>query len=239
MKKPLVSIVIPSYNERKNLLVLIPKIIAVFRAMPSWHYEIIVVDDNSPDGTADAVRRKFRDRVRVIRHGGKRDLGRSIAQGIYASAGSILIGMDADGNHDPACIPELLERLRSADMAVASRFVRGGGMADRMRYIGSALLNTAFRFVLGFPVRDNTSGFYAIARKRLMQLGIRDIYYGYGEYHVRLVWRAKQHGLTFAEVPVFYQSRRYGESKSRLFSMVFPYCMAAVSLRLLHGRRDG
>lgn len=238
MKKPLVSIVIPSYNERKNLLVLIPKIIAVFRMMPTWQYEIVVVDDNSPDGSADAVRRKFRDRVRVIRRGGTRDLGRSIAQGIYASAGSILIGMDADGNHDPACIPILLERLHSADMVVASRFVRGGGMADRARFIGSALLNAAFRFFLGFPVRDNTSGYYAISRKRLMQLGVRDIYYGYGEYHMRLVWRAKQHGLILAEVPVFYQSRRYGESKSHLFAMIIPYCMAAVSLRLTHGRRD-
>ncbi len=239
MKKTLVSVVIPSYNERENLLVLIPKIIAVFRKLPSFQHEIIVVDDNSPDGTAEAVRRKFRNPVYVMNHRGTRDLGRSIAQGIYASHGDILIGMDADGNHDPACIPRLLDRLRSEDLVVASRFVRGGGMADRARFIGSALLNAVFCVVLGFPVRDNTSGFYAIRKKQLRLLGVRDIYYGYGEYHVRLVWRAKQHGLTLAEVPVFYASRRHGESKSRLFAMIVPYCMAAVSLRLLHGRRNG
>lgn len=231
MHKILVSIILPSLNERDNLLVLIPEIFSVLRPT-RWTPEIIVVDDRSPDGTAAAVVRRFGARVRVIERRGIRDLGRSIAAGIRASHGTVIVGMDADGNHDPHVLPALLEAQEESDMAVGSRFVRGGGMDDTGRYLGTFAINLVFRFILGFPILDNTSGYYAIRKRKLSVLGPSHMYFGYGEYHLRLVWRAKQYGYRFREIPAYYRARTYGYSKSRMVGLFIRNGMTAIRLSL-------
>lgn len=225
----LVSVILPSYNERENILRLIPGIIRAVRKMPGWSAEIIIVDDNSPDGTAPAVRTKYGGVVRIIVRKNMRGLASAIAGGIHKAEGDVIIGMDADGNHDPVYIPVLLNGLASADLVVGSRFVRGGSMPGMWRYVVSWLFNRWINF-LGFPVLDSTSGFYAIKTGKLRQLGLKDIYQGYGEYHLRLVWRAKLLGLRIAEKPVKYGKRAYGQSKSRLPIMLITYIRTALQL---------
>lgn len=213
-------------------MALIPEIISHTQALEKWRVEIVVVDDNSPDGTASALRALYGARIRVIVRRHKRGLGTAIGEGVNAAKGDIILGMDADGNHDPRVIPRILDALSDSDMAVGSRFVQGGGMADTLRYVGSLVFNACLHFVFGFPIMDNTSGMYAIEKKKLHALGMHAIYYGYGDYHLRLVWRAKAQGFRIAEVPVFYQHRKHGQSKSRLPIMLITYTHAALRLRL-------
>ena len=225
-----VSIILPSYNERENLTVLIPKIFDVMRRLRAYTTEIIVVDDDSPDHTASAIQKRFGKRVRVIVRKRVRGLATAIRTGIAHSHGDIIVGMDADGNHNPISIPSLLRALSVSDLVVGSRFIHGGGMHDRVRYIASWLFNAVLRYVLLFPVWDNTSGYYVIRKKTLFQMKPDRIYQGYGDYHLRLVYAAKTLGFRVREVPVFYEDRRYGQSKSRLFIMAVSYLRTAINL---------
>ena len=233
MKKTTVTIVIPTYNERENILFLIPAIKKIEKKLKGYRLEIMVVDDNSPDRTGTSLRKTYgRDPwVRVIIRKNQRGLGTAIRDGIKAAKGRNIIGMDADFNHDPGCIPNLLQELNLADLVICSRFIPGGGMQDKKRYWGTRMFNLLLRTLLKFPSTDNASGYYAIRAKDLVNLGIGKIYYGYGDYHLRLVYSAKVKGLRIAETPVYYGDRRFGTSKSNLLSMSYTYLAEAIRLR--------
>ncbi|OGD84982.1 hypothetical protein A2618_02560 [Candidatus Collierbacteria bacterium RIFOXYD1_FULL_46_26] len=196
-------------------------------------FEILVVDDNSPDGTAEAVRKlaeKYPE-VRVIVRMKDRGLGLSIGRGISEAKGKIIIGMDADGNHDPDDLPHLINDLRGEiKLVVASRFKGSGGMKG-WRMLPTFLFNAMFR-LFGLPIWDNTSGYYAVHKSDLEKLGLTRIYYGYGDYHIRLVYYAATAGWKIVEVPTRYQPRLGGVSKSRLFKMAVEYTKEAIKLRL-------
>lgn len=228
----LVSIILPSYNERENLIVLIPKIRAAVSRLPAHKAEIIVVDDDSPDNTAGALRKRFGRKIRIIVRKRTRGLATAIRVGVAHARGDIIVGMDADGNHSPECIPSLLWALTTADLVVGSRFIKGGGMKDRGRYLASWLFNALLRYVLLFPVWDNTSGYYAIRKNTLLRMKPGHIYLGYGDYHLRLVYAAKLSKLSIREVPVWYGNRQYGQSKSRLLGMAISYLRTALFLFL-------
>lgn len=233
MKKQKVTIVIPTYNERDNLLALIPEIKKIASFLTGYSFEILIVDDDSPDGTGEAVRQRYLSShsVKIVIRKNERGLGTAIKTGIQKATGEIIVGMDADFNHDPTCILKLLAKLESCQLVIATRFLRGGGMEDRARFVGTYLFNIILRYVFGFPATDNASGYYAIRRRDLQHLEIERIYYGYGEYHLRLVYFASKEGYTIGEVPVYYQRRRYGESKSRLWWMAVHYLKEAIRLR--------
>lgn len=230
----MISIVIPTYNERGNITGLVD---GIKKAFGRRSYEILFVDDQSLDGTAEAVAKlaKKNSFIRLILHQPPRDLGRSILMGVQAARGDVIVGMDGDGNHDPRYIPHLIETLRRADLVVGSRFNPTNPtniQIRQMRHWGSFLFNAMLTYCFRFPIRDNTSGFYAIRRKTLLSLDPRSIYYGYGEYHLRLVYRAKQHGLRIVEVPIVYGKRAHGQSKSHLFIMLVTYFTTAMQLKL-------
>ncbi len=227
-----VSIVLPTYNEKEAIVANIAHIITVMDKAKKWKYEVIVVDDNSPDGTAEAVRvlAKKKPQVRVIVRTKDRGLGLSIGRGVKEAKGSIIVGMDADGNHDPRDLPVLLTELtRGTKLVVASRFVGEGGMKG-WRMLPTLLFNGTFR-LFGLPIWDNTSGYYAIRKSDLAKLGIDKIYYGYGDYHLRLVFAAAAKGYSMVEVPTNYQPRLGGASKSKLLKMAVEYLREAYRLR--------
>lgn len=190
------------------------------------------MDDNSSDGTIDLVQKLHRSlpQARIIVRKNNRGLGNSIRDGIKAAKGNIIVGMDADFNHDPQTLPLLLKTLQHADLAVASRFVRGGGMSNKFRQIPTFIISCMFR-MLGMPIWDNTSGYYAIKKNTLEKLGIDRIYYGYGDYHLRLVSFAHKAGLQIIEVPTFYKERLGGVSKSKLLEMLYNYFLEVIRLR--------
>lgn len=193
-------------------------------------FEVIVVDDNSPDGTAEAVRHMNNPNVRVIVRTKDRGLGLSIGRGVEEAKGNIIIGMDADGNHDPADMPNMLKHLAgNTKLVVASRFKGNGGMKG-WRMLPTFLFNAMFR-LFGLPIWDNTSGYYAIRKTDLEKLGIDKIYYGYGDYHLRLVFYGAQAGYKMIEVPTTYQARIGGVSKSKLGKMAIEYTREAYRLR--------
>lgn len=220
-----VTIVLPTYNEALTVVPLLDHIRSTVAALP-YHFSVLVVDDNSPDGTAELVRSYPTNNqhftVHCLLRTHDRGLGNSIREGMAAAQGAIVIGMDADGNHDPATLPLLLDGLQTADLVVASRFVRGGGMTDWRRYYPTRFINWTYQ-LLGMPIADNTSGYYALRKRDLMALGLDRIYYGYGDYHLRLVYYAARAGLRLREVPTFYSKRIGGTSKSSLWSMLVDY----------------
>lgn len=235
MKSIFLSIIIPTYNEKDGVISLIEKICDEL-ARKKYVFEILVIDDDSPDQTGYIVRRRFRrdPHIRTYIRNTDRSLGKSILFGVENARGNIIIGMDGDGNHDPSVIPHIIRKLAHSDLVVASRFVKGGGMEDRFRFLASWCFNAWLRLLYGFPIWDNTSGFYGISRDTLMTLIPSHIYYGYGEYHLRLVYYAHISGLRIKEVPVFYPNRQSGQSKSRLPTMVATYLHTARTLRTRH-----
>ena len=231
MRRQKVSIVIPTYNEKENILILIPEIQKIFQGLANYQPEVVIVDDNSPDKTGYEAQKKFKPPgIRVYIRKIERGLASAIKLGIEKSSGDIIVGMDADFNHDPKIIPNLLKKLETSKIVVASRFIKGGGMDDKLRFWGTKIFNLILRLFFGFPSSDNASGYYAIKRENLIELGLDKIYYGYGEYHLRLVYLAKKAGYKFEETPVYYKARIYGQSKSKLFQMAKDYLREAISL---------
>jgi len=226
-----VSIIIPTFNEKGNIVLLIDKIQEVITHGKILS-EIIIVDDNSPDGTALEIKNRFpkEEVVRLFVRKKEKGLASAILFGIRKAVGDVIINMDADFNHPPELIPRLIEEIKSYDLVIASRFIKGGGMEDKFRYFFTYIFNLFLKNILGFPTMDNMSGFYAIKRKKLFSLPLETIYRGYGEYHLRLLCYAKKHSLNIKETPVYYPKRRYGKSKSNLIKMFFQCLLTAFKL---------
>lgn len=227
------SIIIPTFNERENIIALIKRIQTVLN-FHQYSFEIIVVDDNSPDQTGLIAQREFRNTpsVKVFIRKRKRELGSAIGLGIKKAKGKIIIGMDGDGSHPAEKIPPLLAKLKQKTLVVASRFIKDGGMGDKTRFIASYFFNLVLKYIFRFPILDNTSGFYAIYKADLDKLDVKKIYRGYGDYHLRLVYAAKRKGFNLVEIPIYMAKRRLGKSKSRLFSMFFNYTLEALRLAI-------
>ena len=210
----MVSIIVPTRNERENVEELLGRTLAALAAVaePS---EVVVVDDDSPDGTAAEVRRVAealgaRERVRVVVRRGDRGLARAVARGIREARGDLLVIMDADLSHPPELLPRLVEEVRRgrADLAVASRRVPGGGAAGWPlgRRVVSWAAGLAARPLV--PVRDTTSGFMAFHRSCLD--GVRLAPRG---YKIVLEILARTRARRVAEVPFVFRDRRRGTSK--------------------------
>lgn len=227
MKK--ISVIIPTYNESKNIIDLIKEIKSQLKKK---NYEIIIVDDNSIDETGKIVKKFFKNdkKIKVLTRKNEKGLASAILFGIKKSIGDIIVGMDADFNHQPAMINQLIKQLDNNDFVVGSRFVKGGGMEDKIRYIFTYIFNLFLKYILDFPTMDNMSGFYAVTCNKLYTLPLKEIYCGYGEYHLRLVWYAKKNSFKIKEIPVYYPNRKYGKSKSNLLKMFFKYIYIAFCL---------
>jgi dolichol-phosphate mannosyltransferase len=242
-----VSIVLPTYNERDNILDLIRAIEEELAGL-DLGYEILVVDDDSPDGTANLVRETYgldaagfapgevavAPRVRLIVRTRDKGLARSIRCGLEAAVGRTLVVMDTDFNHPPHMIPQMVDLLRYYDLVIGSRFVMRGGMEDALRYRLSFLYNVFIRMLLHTQIQDNLSGYFAVRRERLFTLSDRfdRIFYGYGDYFIRLLLLAWRSEWRILEVPVFYILRRHGDSKTGFWRIFRDYTAAVIRLRL-------
>jgi dolichol-phosphate mannosyltransferase len=227
------SIVLPTYKERDNIVELVQ---AIHRYLEpdGFNYEVVIVDDNSPDGTADVVRAAFGADPRVKLHvrTQERGLATALRYGAEHSEGEVLVFMDTDFNHDPAMIPQLVKFLEYYDVVIGSRFVMRGGMEDRVRYVSSFIYNLGLRFMFGTRVWDNLSGFFAIYRDKLLELDLDQIFYGYGDYFIRLLMVGWRRGWRMLEIPVFYRLRMHGHSKTQFLSIFSLYTSAILKLWL-------
>ena len=244
-----VSVVLPTFNERDNIVDLV-EAVEQHLTPREWRYEVLVMDDNSPDGTAAVMRERFdlsdepatlapalsegRGDVRLIVRTADKGLAKAIRHGLEAARGRTLVVMDTDFNHDPAMIPQMVDMLQYYDLVIGSRFVMRGGMEDSLRYVLSFLYNIFIRVLFLTQIQDNLSGFFAVRRDRLFQL--RDvfdrIFYGYGDYFIRLLVVAWRSDWRILEVPVFYILRRHGDSKTGFWRIFRDYTLAVLRLRL-------
>ncbi|MFX1518797.1 MAG: polyprenol monophosphomannose synthase [Promethearchaeota archaeon] len=215
---PLVSIVIPTYNERKNIELLIPKIIDVFNK--NWPGEIIIVDDNSPDGTgevADALAKKYPN-IMVIHRKTKSGLGSAYKLGFKRASGKIVMEMDADHSHNPRDIPRLVNAvLKGYDLAIGSRYAGGNivgwGIYRKMISKGA---NTLAAFILQINkfTQDVTTGYRAYRAEILntidMSAAVRSSGYA---FQLEMLVEVIRNRFTVKEVPITFVDRRIGESK--------------------------
>jgi dolichol-phosphate mannosyltransferase len=148
--------------------------------------------------------------------------------------GSILVVMDTDFNHDPAMIPQMVDLLRYYDLVIGSRFVMRGGMEDSLRYALSFAYNIFIRALFCTQIQDNLSGFFAVRQSQLFQLRpiFDKIFYGYGDYFIRLLLAAWRRDWKILEVPVFYILRRHGDSKTGFWRIFRDYTAAVIRLRI-------
>lgn len=229
----MVSVVLPTYNERDNILGLIERLEEVLRG--EHRYEIVVVDDDSPDGTAEAVNGRFGqgDAVRLIRRNGERGLATAVKRGIEESQGDIIVLMDADFSHRPQDLPAMVALADRFDLVNGSRYHPEGGFQGSLRARSSSwIINWFLRVVLRLPTTDSTSGFLAIRRALMEKLSAERIFYGYGDFHFRLLVDAGRHSASIGEVPVVHQFRRGGQAKTRMFRDGWGYVWSAVKIRL-------
>ena len=209
-----VLVVIPTYNEKDNIEIICPRLLA---AVPEA--DILIADDNSPDGTGVIADRMAdaEPRIHVMHRTAKNGLGAAYLAGFRWGLDrgyQALVEMDADGSHQPEQLPSLLEALREADMVKGSRYVPGGSVVNwpKTRELLSRGGSWWTRLMIGIPVRDVTGGFNAFRAETLRAI-IDDISSVGYNFQVDLTWQVISHGLMVAEVPITFIERERGESK--------------------------
>jgi dolichol-phosphate mannosyltransferase len=208
-------VIIPTYNERENIP---PLVEALLR---HDGVRVLVVDDQSPDGTgdvADEVARQHPGRVDVLHRTSKRGFGRSYIDGIkraIAAGADLICQMDADFSHDPARLPDLLAAAAYADVVIGSRYVPGGAVVNwpRRRRLLSRFANMYVRAVTHVKVRDSTSGYRCWRRDALASLPLDQFVSDGYSFLVEMLFVASRQGRRVAEVPITYVERREGQSK--------------------------
>lgn len=206
-----ISVILPTYNEKDNVKTVIDEIIHNVLRLG----EIIVVDDNSPDGTWAVVEdiAKRDNRIKLIKRVNERGLTSAIWTGIINAKGGYIVWMDCDMGMPPGLIPVLINELDSCDIAVGSRYISGGGdLRPLFRRITSRFLNNFSGFVLGIGIKDLTSGFIASKREIFNKIKLQG---NYGEYCIRFLFEANKAGYKIKEVPYIFKDRTTGKSKSK------------------------
>jgi len=234
------SVVLPTLNERENIIPLIERL---ERSLENLGHEIIVVDDDSPDGTAAVVAAyaAAHPGVQLLHRRGTRGLTSAIQNGIDRAQGAAVAWMDCDLSMSPETLPALYAGLRVADVAIGSRYAPGGEDARvnvPLHRMASSVLNGLLRLVLGAQISDYTTGFVCARRPVLTRLRLDG---DYGEYCIDFLHRARRHGFTITEIPYRNEPRIHGESKTATSALGFlrrsvRYFVTGARLRWRYGR---
>ena len=209
-------LVLPTYEEAENLE---PFVAAVLPMLPD-DARVLIVDDNSPDGTGKIARRleAENERVRFLHREHKEGLGPAYIAGFreaLAEGAALVLEMDADFSHDPAYLPRLLEAAKRADLVIGSRYVEGGGISDwgPVRRLISRGGSIYARFILGVEVRDLTGGFKCFRREVLEAIDLDTVDARGYAFQVEVTYRALRAGFRVIEVPIIFRDREVGSSK--------------------------
>jgi dolichol-phosphate mannosyltransferase len=238
-----VWVVVPTYNERQNLAPLVASLRATLDECAPDH-TILVVDDDSPDGTgalADSLADED-EHVRVLHGRSKRGLARAYISGFtlaLAEGAALLVEMDADFSHDPSYLPAMIGAARDADLVLGSRYVEGGGVTNwgpvrRFVSRGGCLYARA---VLGVDVRDLTGGFKCFRREVLETLDLTTVRSEGYAFQVELTYRALEAGFRVVELPIVFSERQAG--KSKMSRRIMLEAITMVPRLRLGGRSNG
>ncbi len=210
-------VVIPTYNERENISSILQ---AIFQLNEGFH--VLVIDDNSPDGTAAIVKElqnHYSGQLFIEERKGKLGLGTAYIHGFKwatAKGYAYIFEMDADFSHNPADLPRLYDACRAgADLAIGSRYVKGGGVsnwpANRIMLSRGASLYT--RMITFMPVKDPTAGFMCYRKEVLETINLDEIHFTGYAFQIEMKFAAWKLGFKLVEVPIVFQDRTVGESK--------------------------
>lgn len=209
-------VIIPTYNEKENIEAIINAVIGL-----EQDFHILVVDDSSPDGTAEIVKslqKKIPHSLHLTVRKAKDGLGKAYIHGFkwaIENQYDYIFEMDADFSHNPQDLPKLYEACKNADMSVGSRYSQGVNVVNwpMGRVLLSYFASRYVRFILGIPVFDTTAGFVCFKRETLEKIGLDKIKLkGYG-FQVEMKYRVFKKGLKIVEVPIIFTNRLLGESK--------------------------
>lgn len=235
------SVLLPTFNEAENL----PLMVEALRAL-ALPLDVVVVDDDSPDGTgriADGLARG-RDDLTVVHRTGPRGFGEALTEGFRLAlerGATIVVTMDCDFSHDPAEIPHLLERLEEADLVIGSRYTTGGRVRNWPLYrrLLSSTANAFVRALFHLPARDCTSGFRVYRRGVLEAIPWGRLHStGYSFLVEVLYWAARSREVRVHEAPICFTERRLGQSKMGLGEILWGAAnLLKLRLQLLLGRR--
>lgn len=221
------TVVIPTYNEADNL----PAMAAALFALPFARLQLLVVDDNSPDGTgrvADELAERYnataqpdRPRILVIHRKGKGGLGTAYVEGMrraLADGADYVLQMDADFSHSPVYIPQMLGVMLATDahVVIGSRYVPGGSLDEGWgpgRRLLSWWANLYSRAILNLRIRDMTAGFKLWRRAALLEIGLEDVRSNGYSFQVEMAYLCEKRGYRLIEIPIHFEDRRIGQSK--------------------------
>jgi dolichol-phosphate mannosyltransferase len=208
-------IIVPTYNEADNIQELVPRLLSLL-----YPIEVLVVDDNSPDGTAGVVERlaSSDSRVHLLRRPGKLGLGSAYIAGFRWALDrdyGIIFEMDADFSHDPAAIPSFLEAIEEADLVLGSRYLNGVTVINwpLRRLVLSYAANVYSRWLTGLPVRDATGGFKAFRREVLEAIDLSRVRSDGYSFQIEMNFHCWRQGFRIREIPIVFADRRVGISK--------------------------
>lgn len=212
------TVIVPTYNEAENL----PNLVSALFSLPLPDLKLLVVDDNSPDGTgriADELAQKYPGRVSVFHRTGKLGLRTAYLEGFQkaiASGAEAVAQMDADFSHDPAKLVEMVAALEQVDVVLGSRYVPGGSVDKQWplwRKWLSAFGNFYARTILGLPLRDITTGYRLWRRETILGMPLERIQANGYIFLVEMAYMAYSLDYRFAQVPIYFADRRWGKSK--------------------------
>ena len=218
---PKVVIVLPTYNEREN----IPRIVAALFGLRIPNLQLLVVDDNSPDGTGQLAEDlahddAYRGKIKVLHRAEKQGLGPAYIQGFkraLALGADLVIQMDADLSHQPKYIPQLLEKAPAFDIVIGSRYAPGGSVDEAWgawRKLLSWWANRVYTpAILNIPLRDATGGFRIYQRECLIGLDLDKVKANGYVFMVELAYVAHRLGYRIGEIPIHFPDRQHGDSK--------------------------
>jgi dolichol-phosphate mannosyltransferase len=215
MSEEKILVIIPTYNEVDN----IDKIIREIHT-PNPQINILVIDDNSPDGTGARIKdlRKTNANLYLIEREGKLGLGSAYVAGFrYAleNGYDYIFEMDADFSHDPKEIPNFLRAIKEADLVIGSRYIKGVNVVNwpLTRLLLSYYANKYTRFVTGLPLADSTSGFKCFRRDVLESINLKNIHSGGYSFQIEMNFKAWKKGFRLKEIPIIFIDRAVGKSK--------------------------
>jgi len=235
------TVVLPTYNEAENLGLMVAELLAL---SVEPELSILVVDDNSPDGTgrlADELAAQHPNRVKVLHRAGKEGLGKAYLAGFalaLADGADYILQMDCDFSHQPRYILDMLAAIPEADMVLASRFARGGRVDETWawwRKLLSWFANSVYvRLLLNTHLRDSTGGFRLWRRQTLLGMDIQNRIHSNGYvFQVEMAYVALRLGYRIKEVPIYFPDRKAGESKMS-FHIQYEAALRVLEVRSRH-----
>ncbi len=211
-------VIVPTYNEIENLKNLFPALMSL-----SEKFDVLVVDDSSPDGTGRFVTSEAQknSRVHLLSRPQKQGLGKAYIAGFkwgIENGYDVLVEMDADFSHRPVDLNEILNKIETTDVVIGSRYVLGGstvnwGLIRKLISRGGGIYS---RLILGFPIQDWTGGFNAWKKEVLQKIDLDQIQSNGYSFQIELKYKASKHGFKVVEYPIVFEDRRVGQSKMSL-----------------------